>query len=147
VNSGTCTITASQPGNGNYNPAPDVQRSFAIAKASQSITFAAIADHVFGADFTVSATASSGLTVSFAAAAGSHCTVSGTTVHMVSIGACGVVATQAGNTNYTAAPSVTRTFQIVNSPAGSASGSNLRPKVGGRADFGVSITRGRIIGA
>src|SRR6185436_17615397 len=59
---GSCTVTASQGGNGNYNAAPDVSRSFAIAKANQTITFAALADKTFGdGDFDPGATASSGL--------------------------------------------------------------------------------------
>ena len=59
---GSCTVTASQAGDANYNPAADVAQSFAIEKADQTITFAALADKTFGdPDFTVSATASSGL--------------------------------------------------------------------------------------
>ena len=30
---GSCTVTASQPGNANYNAAPDVSRTFSIARA------------------------------------------------------------------------------------------------------------------
>jgi hypothetical protein len=44
VAAGTCTIAANQAGNGNYNAAPQVSQSFAVAKASQSISFGAIAD-------------------------------------------------------------------------------------------------------
>jgi hypothetical protein len=35
---GSCTVTASQPGNGIYAPADDVVRSFAIAKANATVT-------------------------------------------------------------------------------------------------------------
>jgi hypothetical protein len=35
---GSCTITAHQPGNDSYEPAPDVSRSFTIAKAPASMT-------------------------------------------------------------------------------------------------------------
>jgi hypothetical protein len=35
---GSCTVTASQPGNGIYAPADDVVRSFAIAKATATVT-------------------------------------------------------------------------------------------------------------
>ena len=31
---GSCTVTASQPGDRNYNPAPDVSRTFSIARAT-----------------------------------------------------------------------------------------------------------------
>ena len=59
-----------------YYAAPDVARTFAIAKASQTIDFAPLPDKTFGVDdgdFAVSATATSGLPVSFAAAG--PCTV------------------------------------------------------------------------
>src|SRR4030095_9306883 len=79
---GTCTITASQSGNGNYNPATDKSRSFNIAKANQTITFNALPDKTFGdADFTVSATGGgSGNPITFSASG--KCTVSGNTVHI-----------------------------------------------------------------
>jgi len=35
---GTCTVTASQAGNNNYKPAADVDQSFAIAKATLTVT-------------------------------------------------------------------------------------------------------------
>ena len=59
---GACTITASQAGNGSFNAAADVVRTFQVAKADQTISFDALADKTYGdADFAVSATASSGL--------------------------------------------------------------------------------------
>jgi hypothetical protein len=63
---GSCTITAKQAGDPNYNAAPDVPQSFTIAKADQTITFGALGNKTFGdADFGVGATASSTLAVSF----------------------------------------------------------------------------------
>jgi serine protease AprX len=119
---GSCTVTASQAGLDAYDiaadapvpyyPAPDVSRTFAIAKASQTIDFAPIPDKTFGVDdgdFDVSATASSGLPVSFAAAG--PCSVSGVTVHITDVGDCTITASQSGNDNYNAAPSVSRTFR------------------------------------
>ena len=70
---GSCTVTASQPGNASFNAAADVAQTFAIAKANQTITFGALAAKTFGdADFAVSASASSGLAVSFAASGQVH---------------------------------------------------------------------------
>src|SRR5205807_6076283 len=84
---GSCTITASQPGNANFNAATDVPQTFNIAKANQTITFNALANKTFGdADFNVGATASSGLTVSFAASG--TCTIAGNTVHITAAGSC-----------------------------------------------------------
>jgi Regulator of Chromosome Condensation (RCC1) repeat protein/PASTA domain-containing protein len=112
---GSCTVTASQAGNVNYNPAPDVSQSFAVAKAGQTITFGPLAHKKYGApDFRVSATASSGLAVSFAASG--RCTVRAATVHLTGAGSCTVTASQPGDANYNAAPNVSRTFSIARPP-------------------------------
>jgi hypothetical protein len=114
---GSCTITASQAGNGNVNAAPNVQQSFTITRANQTITFGALANKTFGdPDFTVSATATSGLAVSFAASG--QCTVAGTTVHLTGNGSCTITASQTGNGNFNAAPDVQQSFTI----AGAATG-------------------------
>lgn len=108
---GQCTITASQAGSGSYLPAPDVERSFAVEKASQEIDFAALPDRTFGdADFDVSASASSGLGVSLSATGA--CSVSGVTVHLSGAGDCTVTASQPGNANFLAADEMSRTFGI-----------------------------------
>src|SRR5581483_840112 len=55
---GSCTVTASQGGNADYNAAADVSRSFSIAKATQTIDFGATDDKTFGdADFEITANA------------------------------------------------------------------------------------------
>jgi photosystem II stability/assembly factor-like uncharacterized protein len=108
---GTCVVTASQGGDSNYEPAPDVERSFAIAKAGQTITFGPLAGKTYGdADFAVSATASSGLAVTFSAAGA--CTVASGTVHIVSTGSCTITASQAGDDNWNPAPDVSQSFDI-----------------------------------
>jgi len=112
---GSCTITASQPGDDTYAPAPSVPRAFAIAKAAQTISFGALADKQAGdPDFAVSASASSGLTVGFAASG--NCTVSSATVHLTGAGSCTITASQAGNANFSAAAPVARTFAIAAPP-------------------------------
>ena len=75
------------------------------------ITFGALAGKTYGAaDFNVSATASSGLAVTFTASG--NCTVVGTLVHITGAGSCTITAHQAGDTNYNAAPDVPQTFSI-----------------------------------
>ena len=84
-----------------------------IGKASQTITFAALANKLYGAaPFAVSATASSGLAVSFSSDTTSVCTVSGNTVTLHSTGTCTIRASQAGNANYQPATDVTRSFVV-----------------------------------
>jgi hypothetical protein len=112
---GTCTITASQSGNSQYDPADPVVRSFTVTPGAQTITFAAIADQTMAPNKTVGliASASSGLPVTLVSLTTPSCTVSGTTVRLVAVGTCTVEARQAGNVNYAAAPAVQRTFQIL----------------------------------
>ena len=113
---GTCALTASQPGDANYDAATSVTRNVAAAKANQSITFDALADKTFGdADFGVSASASSGLAVSFAASG--DCSVSGSTVHIGGAGNCTITASQDGNGNYNAATDLARSFAIGKAPS------------------------------
>src|SRR5205085_5017948 len=82
-----------------------------VTKAGQTINFGALAPKTYGdADFSVSVTASSGLAVSFAASG--NCTVSGSTAHIAGAGACTITASQAGDTNYNAAPDVRQSFSI-----------------------------------
>ena len=113
VNPGTCTIQASQAGNTNYAPAPSVSQHFTVTPAtSQTIAFGALVNQVFGAaPFTVSATASSGLAVSFTSTTLPVCTVSGATVTLVSAGTCTIQASQAGNSTYAPAAPVTQSFR------------------------------------
>jgi hypothetical protein len=143
---GSCTVTASQAGGANYNPAPDLVRSFSIAKANQTITFGLLADKTYGdADFTVAATTSSGLTVAFTASG--NCTVTGVTVHITAAGTCTVTAAQPGNENYNAAPGVSRAFSIAK--AGQTITFPAIPdKVVGAADFdpGATASSGLVVG-
>ena len=60
----------------------------------------------------MSATASSGLPVSFTSTTLTVCTVSGATVTLLSKGNCTIQASQVGNTSYAAAPSVSQTFTV-----------------------------------
>ena len=111
--SGTCTITSTQAGNATYYAAADVARSFAI-KSAQTITFDQPADLTLGNNVDLTATASSGLAVSFTSSTGAVCTVSGNTVTSQSAGTCTITASQAGGGNFLAAADVARSFAITN---------------------------------
>lgn len=113
VGAGTCSITASQTGNASYAAAPSVTQTFAVAQAAQTITFNALSNTTFGTSpFTVSATASSNLTVSFASGTPAVCTVSGSTVTLAGVGTCSITASQTGNTNFGVATPVTQSFTV-----------------------------------
>jgi uncharacterized protein (TIGR03437 family) len=79
----------------------------------QTITFGALSNVALGAaPFAISATASSGLAVSFASTTPSVCTVAGNTVTVVSFGTCTIAASQGGNADYLAAQGISQSFTV-----------------------------------
>lgn len=116
VGAGTCTVKADQAGNAAFNPAPSVSRGFTVSRVSQSITFNALPNRTMvQTPFTVAASASSGLAVTFASTTPSVCTtggVTGSTVDLLSPGTCTIVASQAGNATYAPALDRTRSFTV-----------------------------------
>ncbi len=109
---GTCTIAANQAGNANYTAAPQVTQNISIGIGSQTLSFGAAPTVVVGGTGTVSATATSGLAVTYSSTTAGVCTVSGSTVTGVGVGTCTIAANQAGNANYTAAAQVTQNIVI-----------------------------------
>jgi hypothetical protein len=92
--------------------------------ANQTITFNPLPNKVVtNPPFQLSATASSGLPVSFASLPTGVCTVSGAAVTLVTPGTCSIRATQAGNGSFNAATPVTRSFQVL--PEGSIVEKNM----------------------
>jgi len=103
IEAGTCTIAADQSGSTIYEPAEQKTQSITINRATQSITFTSenpvnVAE---GDTYTVTATADSGLPVTFAVSG--SCSINGSVVTFNGTGACEITASQAGNTNYEAA--------------------------------------------
>jgi len=147
---GTCTIAADQAGNANFNPATTVTQSFSIGQGSQTISFGAAPSISVGGTGTVSATASSGLAVSFTSLTTAVCSVSGATVNGIKAGTCTIAADQAGNANYSAAAQVTQDITISNLPATPSSASmsttlntaatfDLASHISGTGISGISI--------
>jgi hypothetical protein len=90
-------------------------------KLAQQIDVTPLADRIYHEpDFTIAATATSGLPVSISATGA--CSVSGATVRVTRVGSCAITATQAGDDTYAAAEPVTRTFAITYAPAGECLG-------------------------
>ena len=88
----------------------------AASLTPQTITFANPGMQTVGTPLTLSATASSGLAVSFASTTTSVCTVSGTTATFLNAGTCTIQATQAGNSTYAAATPVAQSFTVNAAP-------------------------------
>jgi hypothetical protein len=113
---GECTIQASQAGNANYTAAPTVSQSFLVHHNTQTISFAAILSQAVNTTVSLSATATSGLPVSFTSISPSVCTVSGTTASLIAGGTCKITASQAGNNVYLAAVSIGHEFSVTFEP-------------------------------
>ncbi len=120
VGAGTCTVNADQPGDATFQAAVGVQQSFAVATPSlsvQTINFTSAPPAgatAGGSPYVVSASASSGLPVSFAAdpTSAGVCTVSGSSVSLVGSGTCTVDANQPGNGSYQAATQAQQSFAV-----------------------------------
>lgn len=113
---GTVTVKASQPGNSQFQPAPDVFRSFEVTAPgllNQTISFPAISGKTTNSPpFTVTASASSGLPVTFAMVSG-PATINGNTITLTGLtGTVTVSANQAGNAQYNPAPQVLNSFSV-----------------------------------
>jgi hypothetical protein len=113
LNVGNCGVNANQAGNSSYTAAPTVGQIIVVnnavqttGKTAQSITFNAIPAQAVGKSLTVSATASSGLPITFVIVQNGNCSISGSVVTLLNVGNCGVIATQSGNSTYAAAPAV-----------------------------------------
>ena len=111
ASSGTCSVIANQAGNSNYSAAPTITLPVTATQAPQAITFSnnPPATAPYNSTFKVAATGgASGNAVTFSSSG--SCSNSGTTYTMTSgTGTCSVIANQAGNSNYAAATSVTKT--------------------------------------
>ena len=117
------------------------------APTPQTITFNNPGTQTVGTTRTLSATASSGLAVSFASTTTGVCTVSGTTASFVAAGTCTIQATQAGNGTYAPATPVSQSFTVngtipiapagLTATAGNASVSLTWTAVTGAASYNV----------
>jgi uncharacterized protein (TIGR03437 family) len=113
VSAGACIIQATQPGNTTYAVAAPISHTFQVTLVSQTITFATPSNVAINAGpVTLNASTTSPLTVAFTSSTLPVCTVSGTTLTLVSAGTCTIQAAQAGNGTYAAATPISRTFQV-----------------------------------
>ena len=120
VTGGTCTITASQGGSADYAAAPQVTQSFQVTTGQepQTVSFTPPPDVVkagvpVGEPVALSATATSGLLVSFTSDTPQVCTMSGSTAQTVARGTCTITASQGGSEIYApAAPAMPGSFNV-----------------------------------
>jgi len=111
LSAGNCWVTAHQPGNEEFNPAPDAVQWLRIEKDDQWISGPAIPPRTYlDPDFPLSTTASSGLPVVFQTTG--RCIVDRGFVHLLGAGTCSLTAHQPGDSNFTAAPIADQEFTI-----------------------------------
>ena len=109
---GLVTVRASQFGDANWNTASPVDQSFTVAKANQTISFAALPNKTYGdSAFALSATSSSALAVTFSVLSG-PATISGNTLTLTGAGVVTIRASQSGDTNWNEATSVDQSFTV-----------------------------------
>lgn len=111
--SGVKTITAIYTGDSNFNTSSDTEsHTVNFNKANQTINFSSISNKTYGdTPFTLNATATSGLAVSFNVISG-PATISGNILTIIGTGTVTVRASQSGDSNYNAASNVDRSFTI-----------------------------------
>jgi hypothetical protein len=113
-----CLIVASQPGGASadgqqWAPADDVSQLFVVLKKPQVLTFAP-PDYLLSSQassVTLSATADSGLPVTYTVDTPTKCSISGSTLTLLGKGTCAVTAKQDGNDKY--APQSVQAFIAV----------------------------------
>jgi hypothetical protein len=132
---GTVVVRASAAGGDSagiqYRPADDVDRSFGVAKKSQTIIFGALINRTLSpAAFAVSATASSGLPVSFSIS-GPATIGPGNMVTMTGAGLVKVLASQLGSGDVAAAPPVEQSFTVMKNNSSVVVTSNNAPALDG----------------
>lgn len=111
--SGTVSITASQAGDATYAPAPDVTQSLTITKQAQVITFNSLSDAlVEDGDINLTATADSGLPVTYASSDPSIAEVNGSILTPKTSGTVSITASQGGDSTYFPAPDVVQSLFI-----------------------------------
>ncbi len=140
---GTCSVIANQVGDGSYSAAPTVTETVTAAPASQTITFPAIPNQSGPGTVTLNATASSGLPVSYSVSPSNLGVVNGNIVTTMGAGTITVVASQAGNANYSAATPVSQSF-TVGSNSGSLNGSNCNGAFTGIYKGNLTVSKGQI---
>jgi hypothetical protein len=143
---GTFRFVAATITNPNFVGANDFGYDHLVDRADQTISFADPADVDFaeGGTFVVSATADSGLAVSFDSSTPSVCSVmapgtSPATINILSGGVCTLTASQGGDSNWNAAVSVPQSLTI-NAIAQTISFAALPNRAAAAGDFNVSAS-------
>lgn len=108
-------------------------------KCNQTITFGALSSKTYGdASFSLNATASSGLPVTYTSSNSSVATVSGNTVTITGAGSTTITASQTGNIDFFAAPSVPQTLTVTKAMLTATASSPYRTYAAANPIFTIS---------
>ena len=118
----------------------------AIAKVDQSINFGALPNKTYGdSPFTLTATSSSGLGITYSSSDSNVASISGTAVTILKAGSTTITASQSGNDNYNAATSVTQTLTVAKADQTITFGA-LSNKTYGDSSFALTATASSVLG-
>jgi hypothetical protein len=148
TSAGSCLVTATKAGEGEYEAAKSLQTPVTFAKASQAILIVTSTSGTFGEPLTLTTSGGSGGgAVSFTASdeTATGCSVSGTTLTATSAGTCRVTATKAGDVDFeaTTSPQATVTFAkasqaiLTVNPTGGTYGEPITLTAGGGSGTGA----------
>jgi hypothetical protein len=112
VGAGNVTITATAPDNISYSAKPSASQLLVVNKVSQTIVFESVSPLKTNDTYTLKATASSGLPVTFTVSDPSHLSLSGDVIKALRIGKVQISALQTGNNQYAAAKIVVQDVLI-----------------------------------
>ena len=97
ISGGVCTLTYETAATSSYLASDVYQQTFEILRNSQTITFTLpSAANVSSKSLALTATASSGVAVSYSTTSTGICSITGSTLNLLTSGNCAVTATQAG---------------------------------------------------
>ncbi|RQO76417.1 hypothetical protein DBR40_10935, partial [Pedobacter sp. KBW01] len=133
---GNYPITASGAAAANYN-ITYVAGTLTVNPTAQTITFAALANKLdTDGTFTLTATASSGLTVTYTSSNPAVARIiNGNQVEILKAGVINITASQAGNADYQAATNVVQSFTVIENPP---------PVITITSNKGNSISKGEV---
>jgi len=143
---GSYKVIATVAADGNYGATTE-ERNFTIAKAGQTITFNSPGSKRYGGTtFTLGATSSSGLSVTYVSYNTNVATVSSNTVTIVGVGSAVIKAQQDGDANYNAAEPVNQNL-LVNPGFNIMVLALTDSKAVGDANYTLAVTKGAGSGA
>lgn len=114
ITAGTCRIMADQDGDTQYGPAPTASLTLSVSLAAQAIAFGSAPALTVGGSASVSALASSGLTVRYASLSTGICSIDAVSglVSGLAAGTCSLSAAQPGNASWASADTASLSFIV-----------------------------------